>query len=266
MRRRARGKAIVKTETWAAILAATPRLWRQQLLDCVDFSAPPAFPDFVSRAKTGLPVRASCPIAELLLEADLLSIVLLDPEILPIEEAIAAAQPALRLDRQLDTRLLRRMNRPGRLWPEEIPEAEMARLLDLLINLPAIHPTSAMMLYRFLKIDRPKIRSRAVRVISLVMDRDDWTEGALADPDPRVRANLVEALSRTGRPLSNRSLGLLHRASRDGHHRVKVTALLALTQAGDCGAKTELSHLADQDSGSLGRAARWALRLCAGRD
>jgi hypothetical protein len=254
----ARGVKELQADRWAAIFAETPRLWRQPLLKCVNFSAPPSFLDFVCQAQPAMP-RQTHPATALLLEADLISIVLLSPEILPLDEAVAAARQGLVLDPKLDTRLLRRVTRPGRLWPEEIGEPEMARLLDILASLPRIYPSSAMMLYRFLKVDRPKIRSRAVKVVTSAMERDDWTESALQDPDPRVRANLLEGLSKSGPP-SARAMALFRRATRDAHHRVRVTALLALVRMGERGAELELRALAERETGDLGRAARWAIR------
>ena len=101
-------------------------------------------------------------------------------------------------------------------------------------------------------------RSRATlaRIYSqLAVARQDL-DVLLADPEPRVRANAVEALWNLD---TEPALDRLAAAARDPHHRVAANGLVGLSLAGDERAVEGLAAMAASDDPAARLAAIWAM-------
>lgn len=101
-------------------------------------------------------------------------------------------------------------------------------------------------------------RSRATlaRLYSKLAVAQDYLSQLLRDPEPRVRANAVEALWHM--PVEH-TLERLLEAARDPHHRVAANGLVGLSLAGDERALSGLVDMAEQGEGLARLAAIWAM-------
>lgn len=101
-------------------------------------------------------------------------------------------------------------------------------------------------------------RSRATlaRLYSKLAVAQDYLAGLLRDPEPRVRANAVEALWHMP---SEYTLDRLLEAARDPHHRVAANAFVGLSLAGDERALSGLVDMVEKGEGLTRLAAIWAM-------
>lgn len=194
-------------------------------------------------------------LSSLLLASGLVLKAIMDPTALSSEEAARMARAAAQFDDRLDDKILTSLTGGVRAWPDDVPEAEMVRAMELI---DAISDCRRLVipLVKFMNLRQPHLRSKAVKLIARASRNPDWAELILSDGDPRVRANLIDGMaSQTGPHVDD----LLRRAARDPHHRVAVSALLALAMRGDESSRDEIQELASSGSPMHRRAAEWAL-------
>ncbi len=102
------------------------------------------------------------------------------------------------------------------------------RLLDLITVLRG--NLGALFLTQLLQHPDTYVRSRAAALLSKLHQEPRWVSHRLRHPDPRVRANALEALwGMTGNGVQN----VLLEGLQDPHHRVQGNALLGLYRLGD---------------------------------
>lgn len=178
-----------------------------------------------------------------------------DPTILKIADALQVARAAVKRDAHLDSKLVHRMNDLANGAPSRMVESEIARILAILDEISDCRRL-AIQLLKFLKLPNPYQRAKVVKLIARASQNPGWAEKILADPDPRVRSNLIEGiLLRNGTQIET----LLRKAAEDPHHRVSTTALWRLCEAGDEPSCEHLRRLAVEGDDAHRRAAQWAL-------
>ena len=102
----------------------------------------------------------------------------------------------------------------------------------------------------------PYLRSKAVRIIGRGGRNTQWVARQLGDPDPRVRANAVEALWGID---DQESRDLLKGAIQDANNRVVGNALIEIYRVGDCSSVPGLLKMAAEGSPLFRSTAAWAM-------
>jgi hypothetical protein len=195
----------------------------------------------------------------------LFSRALLTEGLLTDDQAIALTRLVLDHDSAFDVRLLSAVcERPGRTWPSQVSEWEMYRALDLLRHSLRNYGRVRILLLRFLRVPYASVRSRVAAMTPDLRPNDTWFDSLITDEDPRVRANIVEALEHEDRQTPARKV-LVAKAAKDSHHRVRTTALYILALFGDVDAPRRLWECLDEPDPALQKAAAWALGRLASR-
>jgi len=217
---------------------------------------PPAFLDFACEVLDAAAAGKSGAVASALLENGIIAAAVSNPGVLALSEAIRLARAALRVDDRFDCKILSRLTDSSRHWPNGVPRAEIMRVLKVVDE---ISDCSRLLipLMKFLKLPSRHLRSKAVKLLARASRNSTWADSVLGDADPRVRSNLIEGLAGN---LGRNAEALLRKATQDRHHRVTVTALLALCRLGDEPSREMLELLKAEGSEAHRRAADWALR------
>jgi HEAT repeat protein len=177
---------------------------------------------------------------------------LLDPQGPPLTEALRLARQM----RQETTDLSLRLLRCAAEMRESGTDPDPRRLLALLSDAPG-GARLAYALIPYMRSADPQIRSKAALLIARTGFSLQWALRQLEDPDPRVRANVVEGIGASPEP--RRFLGALRRAARDPHHRVATTALIVLVRLGAQTAAEDLREMASHPDPRFRAAAAWAM-------
>jgi hypothetical protein len=101
-----------------------------------------------------------------------------------------------------------------------------------------------------------RLRSKVVRIVGCCGKNKQWVARQLADADPRIRANAVEALWGIDDPESRE---LLKTVAQDENNRVVGNALLGLYRSGDCAAITALLKMAEDGPPLFRATAAWVM-------
>ena len=193
-------------------------------------------------------------LATLLATSDLLLPALCD-RALSREQAVALARAALQADSMAGVTLAKRLSESAVSGGSPIHMADAPRLLEILGEvsggarlLPEIR--------RLLRHSNPYLRSKAVLMVGRDSPCVKWVQERLSEPDPRVRANAIEALWGVD---TEEARGLLRFAMYDKHNRVQGNALIGLYWLGDCSVIPDVLKMAGHES-SLSRAtAAWVM-------
>ncbi len=243
-------------EIWSILLNALSSHVRTRIESVfVPQDGPPPFVPFLLEvlepdAVSGRP----SPTSAALMDSGLLIHALSEPAILELGDAIRVAKAAVKLDYRLDDKLLSRLTGSSR-WPAGVPNAECARVLEVI---DAISDCQRLVLplMKFLKLPPHQLRSKAVKLVARARRNPGWAEAILADPDPRVRSNLIDGLAQQR---GDQIDILLRKGAADRHHRVALAALLQLCQRGDQPSCEKIRRLAREGDAPHRRAAEWAL-------
>ena len=120
---------------------------------------------------------------------------------------------------------------------------ELARLMEILAEISGgvrILP----FLKRMTRHPNPHVRSKAVLMIGRVAPAQGGVRDRLAEADPGVRANMIEAIGETD---SEDAHALLLAAAQDSNNRVAGNALLALYRLGDASVEPALRKMAEHE-------------------
>jgi hypothetical protein len=163
------------------------------------------------------------------------------------------AQLAQRMDPRFDRSLARQAPEAKAPLDRARPNPEfLLGLLDALSGglclLPLLAPLR--------ESEDPKIRARMALLLGRITRGQDWFQALEQDPDPRVRANVVESLwSVEGAS----SLACFERSLQDRHHRVVANALVGLYLQGVTSGVSGLVRLAQHHESLFRAAATWAM-------
>jgi hypothetical protein len=163
------------------------------------------------------------------------------------------------VDPQTETKLLRQITAsPGKVLPPAITD----RILDLVDNV-SDGPRLVPVLMQIYRTANPHLRARLARSIGKHHRNKDWLDDRMRDPDPRVRANAVEA---NWGHSDEQALNLFSRALRDPHHRVIGNGAVGFYLAADVRSLTVLSDLLSNEEAIFRSAGVWAAgQLCDAR-
>jgi len=107
-----------------------------------------------------------------------------------------------------------------------------------------------------------RVRSKAVKVLCRLRPSKSTVQLHLQSPDPRVRANAIEALWHTP---GDEPVAIFNSVLKDSHHRVVVNALVGLYYRKEAGAFNMMIKLADHPSPAFRLAIIWAFGTVADR-
>ena len=212
---------------------------------------PPAFRTAALEVLPGLDDSSSrkC-VLDLMLKGGLLPVC--DPAIIGQEEEIALTRDLCELDPQLDMKLARRLSGAA---IEKMPEAVVQRVLVLLNSIPE-NARVLPIVIKLLRHPSPSVRSKAALVIGRVSKTPHVTQEFLSEPDPRVRANAIEALWGMD---SAKARAVLREAADDPNNRVAGNALLGLYRVGDTFAISRILQLATHPKAEFRTTAAWVM-------
>ncbi len=212
--------------------------------------------DPVSFRAAALPLLATHPIDQglryvltVLLQGDALEGLLSRPG-LAAERAADLGKAAAAIDSNFDVRLAGAIAAS-----RDTDSASTVRLLDVLSGLsPRL--TVLPHLTRLLESAEPRVRSKAALVAGKIRSDSNWAELCMAEADPRVRANAIEALWSA---LPEQASALLWAATRDPHNRVVGNALLALYRMADTGAMRAIADMVGHAEPAFRTTAAWIM-------
>jgi len=205
----------------------------------------------VEALKSGARTPAHTHLLNLLIENDLLAEALASPLRFSLEEAIEFFNLIARMDPLLDAKLARWLLRHLR----EEPSGRAASALRILriLEQTSVADRLRPMLVQLLRFPDPAIRSKVALLLGRSTQDVRW---ALADPDPRVRANATEALWGSNARDARQTLWGL---ARDSNQRVVGNALLGLYKLGEPAAAEELAAMSRHPSAKHRATAAWAM-------
>jgi hypothetical protein len=215
---------------------------------------PPLFAFVLKTLENDVGKRAPSPLSALLLRG-LVQSVVANEQPLSAEEATRLAQAAAKIDRGFDYKLLAHTASSSPEWPDKVDEDQVMRVLTIVDEISDCQRL-VLPLIKFAKLRSMKLRSKAVKLMARGNTNTNWADVVLSDPNPRVRANLLEEFAAQ---LGRKAEPLLRKASKDLNHRVCTAALLALSRLGDHGSRERLEHFAVEGDTPMRRASVWAL-------
>lgn len=179
---------------------------------------------------------------------------LLSPTVVSGLEAIAAARVLSAVDMSFYLRLMET-------YGEHDRAETIHRIFQLIL---ALDRTSLVVpwLQRMTRHDDPRVQSKASLIFCRLYANPSLVERQLTSPDPRVRANAVEALWRVDK-LPCRAI--LEKAVNDPHHRVALNAALGLYYLSDMMAIEQMIAFAGHPDPLFRAAAAWAMGQTADR-
>ena len=188
-------------------------------------------------------------LLDLMLKGGLLPVC--DPALIGLEEEVALTRDLCELDPQLDMKLARRLSGGG----DKVPEAVVQRVLVLLNSIPE-NARVLPIVIKLLRHPSPNVRSKAALVIGRVSKTPHVMEEFLSQPDPRVRANAIEALWGMD---SAKARAVLRDAADDPNNRVAGNALLGLYRVGETFAISRILQMAAHPSTEFRTTAAWVM-------
>src|SRR5208283_3130365 len=138
---------------------------------------------------------------------------------------------------------------------ESVPEEVLQRVLLLLSSIPE-NARVLPMVVKLLRHPNQNVRSKAALVIGRVSKTPQVMKGFLAEPDPRVRANAIEALWGMD---SDQACAVMREAADDPNNRVAGNALVGLYRAGETLAIPRILQLACHPKAEFRTTAAWIM-------
>jgi len=191
-------------------------------------------------------------LVHLLVEHDILLTALCDRESYSVEEAAQMVRAASRVDPLTDAKLLRRML-AHLSHSQNDKECEMVRKILGVFDAASLGRRLLPLMVQLLRTSDPHVRSKVATMFGKGNRQVSW---ALDDPDPRVRANAIEALWGVE---SNAVRQILWKAARDAHNRVAGNAILGLLRLEDQGAVAMLNRMSSDQSAAFRATAAWVM-------
>lgn len=246
-------------ESWTIVVSESLPSSIEKLEKLINFSNPPAFYEFARRQWQR---RADGDGGgwDLLMDGHFVLRAVGHPAVLTLDQALTLMRYALQVDPLFDTKLLRRLL-AQRLWPEEVPSNEVMRTLEVLETLEETQRLS-MTLLKFSKFPDRCVQSKVAKILGRCIDNIDVMDELYQNRDGRVRANLIEGMSR--RLSVDAFLPLIERATRDQNTRVSSLALALRARLGHTGATALIRMRANSKMKEIRKAVEVAQRIAAG--
>jgi hypothetical protein len=192
-------------------------------------------------------------LVALLVANNMLLEALCDPA-LNREQAVALGRAAVRVDPMADAGLARGLA-DSETGQGSVVVHDAPRLMEILCEVGDPARMMASML-RLLRHPNPYLRSKAVKVVGRGSKSAKWVRQRMNEPDPRIRANAIEALWSVD---TDEARILLQFAVADGNNRVAANALLGLYYLGESSVLADLVKMANHESGLFRASAAWAM-------
>lgn len=191
----------------------------------------------------------------LMLSNGMLADLLFDPRRMPIQDAIALARAVARTGALIGNEFSPILK--SNLAAPNDPRSPQ-RILRMLQVLSALAWTETIMLHRqeLLSHTDPDVKSKASFVIAQVTKDPAWVMRTLADGDPRVQANAVQALWGVDNPQCR---PVFLAAADSEHNRVAGNGLIGLYRLADVRSIARLLEMADHENPGRRRTAYWAM-------
>jgi hypothetical protein len=160
----------------------------------------------------------------------------------------------VREDTLLDVKLARLM--PGR--RSDFYHLETGLILRILDVLDEISPgTRLLMIIGHLTgYAEQRVASKAALLVGRRLQNHEWVERHLSSPDPRIRANVVEALWRVNSALAARTL---RKCLQDENNRVQGNAIIGLHMLGDQNVNWRIRQLTKDLRSAYRQTAAWVI-------
>ncbi|MBK9167567.1 MAG: HEAT repeat domain-containing protein [Bryobacterales bacterium] len=199
---------------------------------------------------SGEPVPGGERLARALLNLDAVIAEFCDPRRDP-RQLKTAAKVLFRIEPALDVRLLRAV------WDARSKEsaAILTHVLEVVSSFSDGNRTLPILI-QILRSPDEKVRSKAALLAARGRKDPVWLRKWLTDPDPRIRANAVEALWHDS---SEGALDLFRKAAADPHHRVQANACIGLCYAKLKEGEDGLERMSRSPNAAHGAAACWAM-------
>lgn len=241
-------------DVWTAVVSEATPTTLEKLGKVIDFSDPPEFLSFVNKQWDLYKTASDKCGWDLLMDGQIILRAVGHPAVLSVEDAYRLSEYAMANDPLFDTKLLRRLL-ANRLWPEEVPADEVLRALEILSRL-ADPQRLAMTLLKFSKFPDRRVQSKVAKILGRTVESMDVVEDLFQNPDPRVRANLLEGIS------LRKEIGLfqayIERGLKDQNHRVSSFALAIKSRQGHAGSKALMRLRGNSKSEMLRKSAEYA--------
>ncbi len=157
-------------------------------------------------------------------------------------------------DSLLDVKLARLM--PGRRSDaHRLPTDLILRILDVLDEISP-GPRLLMIIGHLTQHPDRHIASKAALLVGRRLQSREWVERHLASTDPRVRANVAEALWGIDSALAAHTL---RKCLHDENNRVQGNAIIGLHRLGDRNVRWRIRHLAKDKRPEFRRTAAWVI-------
>ena len=163
-------------------------------------------------------------------------------------QALESARAALSSDPTIDIALAQMLER-------RIPVERALIILALIQDLGSCERVQ-MRLVPLLQHENYRVRSKAARVLANSSATVHWLKVLLESPDPRIRANTVEAVWRRNSPEHR---DFLRTATRDPNNRVAANAWMGLLLLADAEAGGELIKMSRNSDPNQRSSAAWAM-------
>ena len=218
----------------------------EKLGKLIDLSDPPDFFEFACR-HWELRNEPGPWAWDILMECQFIVRAVGHPDALTLDQALTLTQFAMQFDPLFDTKLLCRLI-VYRVFPEEVPSAEVMRTLAILETLNGPRRLSTI-LHKFSKFPDKRVQSKVAKILGRCVENLEVMRELFQNPDARVRANLLEGLSRKS---SSRGFqAIMELGIRDQNIRVSSFALAISGRDGNAGAaalikmrlKSKMDHI-----------------------
>ena len=248
-----------RLDCWTAAVSDAPATSIEKLGKLIDFSDPPDFFEFACR-HWDLRNEPGPSAWDLLMECQFIVRAVSHPLALTLDQALTLTQFAMRLDPLFDTKLLRRLF-VHRIFPEEVPSAEVMRTLAILETLDDPHRLS-MTLHKFSKFPDKRVQSKVAKILGRCVESLEIMRELFQNPDARVRANLLEGLShksslRGFQPIIELGIG-------DQNTRVSSFALAIRARDGNAGAAALIKMRLKSKTYDVRKSAEYAQLIATG--
>ena len=231
----------------------------EKLGKLIDLSGPPDFFEFACRHWE----RRNGPgpwAWDILMECQLIVRAVGHPDALTLDQALTLTQFAIQVDPLFDTKLLCRLI-VYRVFPEEVPSAEVIRTLAILETLNDPHRLS-MTLHKFSKFPDKRVQSKVAKILGRCVVGLEVMRELFQNPDARVRANLLEGLSHKSsvgafQPIIELGIG-------DQNARVSSFALAIRARDGNAGAAALIKMRLKSKMDDVRKSAEYAQLIATG--
>ena len=171
----------------------------------------------------------------------------------PLEQAISRAKELMTVDPYLDVQLAELLL--GRSSAQSLDRPRTLRALEVLDQV-TVGSRLVRMIGQLLEHADPHVRSKAALVVGRRVEGWRWIHSRLATAEPRVRANVLEALWESSHPLC---AAVFERYRNDNDNRVAGNALYGLYLLHDASVLPSVLCLAGHTDPKFRATAAWLL-------